>query len=259
MPLINYIGNRQEALGGGAGGFVRGGAPPPPALSIDYLIVGGGATDPTGTGGSAGGVLSGSSNIVFDSILSVNVGLGGVNSLATNGGSSSLSGSTFGFFEAQGGKYAGNSGNNFSQGGGGPFPIGNGGGAGSSQNGVSGVQNLSGRGGSGSLWLNGIYYAGGGGGAEKNPTVAAGAGMDGGGDGYGFLPGITGSNGRNGTGGGCGGGLNGTGGSGVVIIRYSTSSVTPPYDNAIAGGTLEISGGYAYHTFTSSAQLTYRF
>ena len=49
------------------------------------------------------------------------------------------------------------------------------------------------------------------------------------------------------------------GGSGIVIIRYATASVVAPYDNAIDGGTLAITGGYAYRTFTGSAQLNYRF
>jgi hypothetical protein len=49
------------------------------------------------------------------------------------------------------------------------------------------------------------------------------------------------------------------GGSGIVIIRYATASVVAPYDNAIDGGSLSISGGYVYRTFTGSAQLNYRF
>ena len=53
MPLINYIGNRQEALAGGIGGFVRGNAPTPPSMSIDYLVVGGGTSGGGGSHGNA--------------------------------------------------------------------------------------------------------------------------------------------------------------------------------------------------------------
>lgn len=249
MPLVNVLINSTTAGGAGTRGFRRGNAPAPPSLSIDYLIVGGGGGS-TQDGGSSGAVVSGSANITFNSTLLASVGLGGDSSLPDkNGQSSSLSGSTFGFVETPE--------NPFGPGLSGPYPIGNGGGAGSSQDGVDGIEGLSGRGGSGSLWLNGIYYAGGGGGAEKDPGVGAGAGMDGGGNGEGYNS-LPASNGTPNTGGGAGGGA-ATGGSGVVIIRYSTGSVNPPYDNAISGGELTISGGYYYHTFTGSGELTYRF
>lgn len=82
MPLINYIGNRQEALVNNAGGFVRGNAPTPPALSFDYLIVGGGATR-TVAGGSAGGVVSGSAvTMSFNTTIDIQVGAGGSGSNA---------------------------------------------------------------------------------------------------------------------------------------------------------------------------------
>lgn len=262
MPLINYIGNRQESLGTTIGGFVRGNAPPPPPLSFDYLVVGGGGrTLLTGYGGGAGGLLSGSYTASFNSTFDITVGLGAPTS-SNQGGTSAISSSTL-FVSASGGQ-EGNSGGPtfFNAGLGGPEPIGKGGGAGSSQNGVDGVVGLSGRGGSGSLWLDGKYYAGGGGGGG-NASLPSGNGDGGiGGGGRGEPGGCTtcfsGSNGVDGTGGGAGGG-NFKGGDGVVIIRYSTASVVPPYDNAITGGELLITGGYAYRTFTGSAQLTYRF
>jgi hypothetical protein len=54
------------------------------------------------------------------------------------------------------------------------------------------------------------------------------------------------------TGGGGGGGnafAGGNGGSGIVIIRYLGSQVG-------SGGTVTSSGGYTYHTFTSSGTFT---
>ena len=260
MPLINYIGNRQEALENRA----RGPAPTAPPISLDYIVVGGGtAGAPTGIGGSAGGVVSGSAvTMSFNTTLNIQVGAGGTST--NNGQSSSISSSTFGFYGAGGANYGGNSGepNNFSNGLSGPG-LSQGGGAGSSKNGNDGVLNQNGDGGSGSLWVNGLYYGGGGGGTGGYPgpvnpgypglggggTAQTGSGPDG-------LPYQI--NGYNGRGGGAAG--SGTaGGSGSVIIRYSTGSINPPYDNTISGGTLLISGGYAYHTFTGSGQFTYSF
>jgi hypothetical protein len=262
MPLINYIGNRQEALSNNAGGFVRGAAPAPPSLSIEYLVVGGGGrTLITGYGGGAGGFLTGSFTASFNSSFNITVGLGAPTG-SNQGGTSSVSSSIL-FVSASGGQEGASGGPTFKSAGlGGPPPIGKGGGAGSAENGVNGVEGLSGRGGSGSLWLDGRYYAGGGGGGG-NATLPSGNGDGGiGGGGRGEPGGCTncfsGSNGVDGTGGGAGGG-NFKGGDGVVIIRYSTGSVNPPYDNAISGGELTISGGYYYHTFTGSGQFTYRY
>jgi hypothetical protein len=256
MPLINYIGNRQESLVDAKG--KRGSAPPPPPLSFDYLLVGAGMVRGAGVGGSAGGFLSGSAvSMSFNTTLDILVGLGGSGS--NDGGSSSIASPSFGYL------YAGGANTTFSgypqgnsEGTGGPNT--NGGGAGAGENGVNGIAGLSGRGGNGLAWVDGKFYAGGGGGAG---TELAGQGASGiGGGGYG-IPGaiggtVPGENGVDGTGGGGGGGMQ-KGGSGIVIIRYETASVVPPYDNAINGGTLSITGGYAYRTFTGSAQLTYRF
>ncbi len=262
MPLINYIGNRQESLGDNAGGRVqRGPAPPPPSLSIDYLVVGGGDATTTFTyGGGGGGFLSGSATMSFNDTLTIEVGLGGTTAINDYGKQSHISSSIFGYLIASG-AIEGQSGlpQGKSAGVGGPLPIGYGGGAGASQNGFDGTLNASGGGGKGLQWLNGIYYAGGGGGAGDS-GVTAGDGtfeFGGGGAGAGFPYG-SGSAGTDGLGGGSGGG-NAKGGSGVVIIRYATSSVVPPYDNAIAGGTVTQVGGYIYRTFTTSSQLAYKF
>jgi hypothetical protein len=261
MPLINYIGNRLESLTDTKGR--RGNAAPPPPLNVEYLVVGGGTSgrggDGTyGIGGSGGGVISGSLAIPFTSTTSIIVGLGGISGSAA--GSSSIVSPTLGTFTA-GGANASNSGlpQANSEGLSGPG-LSQGGGAGSSQNGLDGVTGQSGNGGSGSLWLDGNWYAGGGGGVGGG--AAGGPGIGGGGTA--LTPGIGPDglpyqlNGYNGRGGG-GAGTSGAGGSGIVIIRYSTSSVVPPYDNAIDGGSISISGGYIYRTFTGSAQLVYSF
>ena len=259
MPLINYIGNRQEALAGGIGGFVRGNAPTPPSMSIDYLVVGGGTSGGGGShgnGGCAGGFLSASAQVAFPSTLTISVGQGANNYTSTAQiGSSSISASNFGYFYAAAGT--------FNQSG---YPQNNtvglsnantfGGGAGALQNGqdaipeTSGNPGLNGYGADGLAWLNGTYYAGGGGATSINGAGPGNPGLGGGG--------FNSGSGENGKGGGAGG--SGTiGGSGVVIIRYATSSLTPPYDHAISGGTITSVGGYVYHTFTGSAQFTYQF
>jgi hypothetical protein len=251
MPLINYIGNRQEAIDNRLGG--RGNAPSAPGLSVEYLVVGGGGVggNPVVNGGCGGGLISGSLVIPFTSTTSINVGSGGISNPYTHGDSSSISSSTLGLFGAGGAT-------TLKSGGPGYFDAGvdNGGGAGSSKDGNDGMGG-NGDGGTGSVWLNGFYYAGGGGGGYGSSAP----GLGGGGTALtGFGPdGLPYQlNGYNGRGGGAS--YYGTsGGSGVVIIRYSTGSLVPPYDNTISGGTLLISGGYAYHTFTGSGQFTYSF
>ena len=255
MPLINYIGNRQEALGKDSR---RGAAPPPPALSLDYIIVGGGnAGRGSGIGGSAGGVLSGSAvTMSFNTTLNIVVGAGGTSAGGTpitNATSSSMSGSSFGFVGA-GGAQGSNSGGPgyFSEGTSGAGGT-QGGGAGSSKNGNNGAINQNGDGGTGSLWVDGLYYAGGGGGT--NPAGNPGyPGLGGGGtaqtgfgpDGFAYQ-----INGVNGKGGGASG--EGTlGGSGSVIVRYTTGSL-----RMAQGGTQFESGGYFYHQFTGSGTLFY--
>lgn len=262
MPLVNYIGNRQETLGDGAGGFKRGAAPPPPSLSVQYLIVGGGSAGRgSGTGGSGGGVVSGSASIAWNTILGISVGQGGTSTggtPVTTAASSSISGSIFGI-KGAGGAIAGNSGapQSFSEGLSGPGNT-QGGGAGSSKNGNSGVSGQNGDGGSGSVWLNGLWYAGGGGGTNFGDPTPANPGYPGLGGGGTAQSGIGPDgltyqlNGYNGRGGGAAG--SGTaGGSGSIIIRYPN---TVP--RMAQGGTQYESGGFFYHEFTSSGQFTYQ-
>ena len=255
MPLINYIGNRQEALAGGTGGFVRGNAPPAPSMSIDYLIVGGGSVgtvNPYGTGGSGGGFQSASAQVAFPSTLDIIIGQGGTTASLTVAQSSSLSASNFSYAFA-GGANGNNSGapqvNASGLGQPGP-PVTFGGGGGATEVGQNGLVGLNGRGGSGSLWLNGIFYAGAGGGTNGGSVAAGSPGIGGGG--------FDTANGDDGKGGGAGGSGQ-KGGSGVVIIRYLTNSISASYVSAIQGGEVSVTGTYTYHTFTGSAQFTYKF
>jgi hypothetical protein len=230
--------------------------PAPPDLQIEYLVVGGGGkVQIARDGGGAGGFLTGSISVPWRQTLRNTIGLGATGS-QEQGGSSSISASIL-FVSASGGS-GGTSGAPTinSAGLGGPPPIGTGGGAGAGEVGGNGVDGRSGDGGDGLQWLDGNYYAGGGGGGA-NTTVPAGNGIGGlGGGGNGDIGactncGTTGSNGTPNTGGGAGGGGY-DGGSGVVIIRYSTGSVKPGF-----GGNVTEAGGYYYHTFTGSADFRY--
>ena len=97
------------------------------------------------------------------------------------------------------------------------------------------------------------YYAGGGGGGHANGSGGVG-GLGGGGTG-GNQTGNSGTAGTASTGSGGGGrgrwntgsGTGGAGGSGLVIVRYAGVQKT-----GATGGTVVTTGGYTYHTFTSS-------
>jgi hypothetical protein len=101
--------------------------------------------------------------------------------------------------------------------------------------------------------VGGVYYfSGGGAGGSYSGQSTSTVGGSGGG-------GASGNSGTPNTGGG-GGGANsdassgntltgGNGGSGIVIIRYAGSPIA-------TGGTITQSGGYTYHTFTSSGTLS---
>jgi hypothetical protein len=230
---------------------------------IDYLIVGGGArggTLPNAHGGGGGGVISGSVATYPGDIFNVIVGAGG------NGQTSSLEIKSSTLYYVSG-AFDGLSGNGFTSGSsvscGGLEAAG--GGGGSAQNGINAdcpgtpVQKP-GDGGSGSVWLNAIYYGGGGGAGNSRVTgiLIGNGGFGGGGSGGSRTEGgaaifaQSGSNGLGGGGGGEGsnGGGPGSGGSGSVIIRY------PAPQRAYGGNSVFESGSYVYHTFTSNGILT---
>ena len=137
-------------------------------------------------------------------------------------------------------------------------------------------------GGSGSLWLDGVRYAGGGGGGGQNdgypgggsgafcagatqPTAFGGPG--GGGNGATSagqtptqLPATAfAQSGTANTGGGGGGAawgsgyFGGAGGSGIAIFRFPIGSITPSYTGSPV---ITNSGGYTYYKFNSSGTIT---
>jgi hypothetical protein len=112
-----------------------------------------------------------------------------------------------------------------------------------------------GDGGSGSLWLDGNYYAGGAGSATFSTSNLAGLGGIGGGGmgGYNNAGPVTGSANTGGGGGGgsqFGSGVGAAGGSGIVKIRYYGTG------SKATGGTITYNDGYTYHSFTASATFT---
>jgi hypothetical protein len=221
-------------------------------LSIEYLIVGGGAGaagsayDPsfarTNTGGgSGGGIVTGSLTLSTNTTYPTIIGEGGAAALTEATGYAGNS-SEFNSISAAGGNgsYRGTGGTNPTS------PLGGNGGNGAS-NGFSGY-----------TWLNGSTYAGGGGGGNGNSATRFSGGAGGGGQGGNDVEGTRdGDAGTANTGGGGGGAsfksgvfvaIGNAGGSGVVIVRYSGTPVA-------TGGTITQSGGYTYHTFTTSSNL----
>jgi len=262
--------------GGGGGGANAGG--------------GGGAgglrSTVTATGG--GGSLESAITLSTLNTYSITVGAGGSfgsttgTPVSTNGTNSSISGTGLSTITSTGGGRGLNPDNNGVSGGSGSGAAGTGsktGGAGTTNQGYKGGDSnatfIAGGGGgagavggnaSGSTSGNGgagvavaisgssVTYAGGGGGGKEG---ASGAGTGGsGGGGNGAAANGNGTAGTANTGGGGGGGSNGAtvyggaGGSGIVIISYT--SATPKF----VGGTITTSGGKQIHTFTSSGTLS---
>jgi hypothetical protein len=261
------------------------------AYSVEVLVVagGGGGTRTTGAGGSgAGGYLEGSMTLDPSTAYTVTVGAGGsgggsesqgtrgsdsvfngatakgggVGALtgvanALNGGSGGGAGgaSVNGTNRSNAAGIQGNSGGLTGYGNAGGSTTGNtwyigsgGGGAAAVGENCGSVDVRGGAGGNGRQWVDGNYYAGGGGGGSESTAARAAAALGGGG-----LSGRNGDNPTSGTantGGGAGGtGINAQtvaqGGSGVVILRYAGAQRG-------TGGTVTSSGGYTYHTFTTS-------
>lgn len=233
-------GGGNGAGGGGAGGY-RSGSMTVTAGQASTIVV--------GSGGTRGGDVGGSGNASsLGAISSVGGGGGGGGGTASTGGASGGSGGggTRGSAGGSGTTGQGNAGGGSA----GSSAYGTGGGGGAGGVGTTGTTSSNGAGGSGSQWLNGSYYAGGGGGGRTDGNLG---GLVSGGLGGG---GASNTNGTANTGGGGGGGdgfnsaaNSGNGGSGVVIVRYVGSQRG-------TGGTVTSSGGYTYHTFTSSGTFT---
>jgi hypothetical protein len=254
----------------------------PSTYSVEYLVIaGGGGGD--GGGGGAGGLLSSSASVSVGVATTITIGAGGLNPLAiaganntaTNGNTSSFgaiatatgggagrysqagaaggSGGGGGYSGFAGG--AGTAGQGFAGGTAGSTSGGGGGGAGAvGSNGSGGTAGAGGAGSSAySVWASATssgvsgFYAGGGGGAGSGGGAAGGSG----GGGAGASASAT--SGTVNTGSGGGGVYNsypaGNGGSGIVIIRYTGTQRG-------TGGTIVTSGGYTYHTFTTSGTFT---
>jgi hypothetical protein len=143
------------------------------------------------------------------------------------------------------------------------------GGGGAGHGGAGGDAGLgawsAGAGGAGAAWHDGVMRGGGGAGHSSYRrsiglgTAAAGGSGGGGSGGMStYSASANGGNGSANTGGGAGGGgrsqvnpfaLGGAGGSGVGIVRYQGPQRG-------TGGTITSSGGYTYHTFTSTGYFT---
>lgn len=256
----------------------------------EYLVVAGGGGGGSMGGGGAGGYISGTAGVLTGTSYTVTIGAGGAGSSTPQGNNGSNSvfnsttatgggkggGATSPYLPGSGGSGGGGTSLDYaSAGGSGTTGQGNAGGAGqavgSGTNGAgggggganaaggAGGSNTGGNGGAGKTWSDGVTYAGGGGGGSYILGGTGGSGSGGaGGGGTGGRNGTPGTAGTANTGGGGGaGGYTGSGynqtsaagGSGVVIIRYVGSQRG-------SGGTVTSSGGYTYHTFTSSGTFT---
>ena len=280
INLNTYRGTPWYLDNGGSGTFSSGALPYsefynkrayPTTIPAEYLIVagGGGGAGNVGGGGGAGGYLSGPFIISLSpgTSYSVDVGGGGAGggngTNGDNGGNSSFFGFTaiggggggWGYFNRgndggsgggggyrpsnPGGSGTPGQGNNGGQGNGFAYNAYSGGGGGAGGQGFSSAtRGQPAAGGPGRQWLDGNWYAGGGAGAADEGSGNGGIGGGG----------ATATSGTPNTGGG-GGGNHGSGGSGIVIIRYAGSP-------RCTGGTITSVGGYTYHRFTSSGNLS---
>jgi hypothetical protein len=238
--------------------------------SVEYFLIGGGASGAKGTpgacygaGGGAGGYYTGTVAVTPGTQYTFTVGAGGVGSTATNSKQNGFPTSAFGF--TGGGGLGGFSG---------PGTTGSGGVSGSPQNnpGVSyTVQNSSGGGGAGgngnvpsggvgiasSITGTTLYYGGGGGGSGDGTIGLGGSGIGGNGANAGGTP--TSGAANTGSGGGSMRGDDappaGNGGSGVIIVAYPDSYLNISSISAGLTYTLDTIGrpGYKVYKFTAGS------
>ena len=265
------FGNGNGSGGGGAGGFQVVSRTLYETESYTVTIGAGGAQQTSGRGSNGGGAQGNDgSNSVFSgtgisTITSIGGGGGGQPTASVEGRDGGSGGGAGGGNNHSGGSGTtgqGNDGGNSSSGG--IYRGGGGGGAGSAGTGGNSVPNGGAGTNSYSSWATATstgvsgYYAGGGGGGDYTGNNTSGSGGAGGGGGG---AGGTGNGGaataNTGSGGGGGGspatgstgGRGGAGGSGLIIVRYSGAQKG-------SGGTVVTTGGYTYHTFTSSGTYT---
>ena len=261
-PFNKNIGG---AAGGGAGGFMANSFTTSNLTGSYFSIV-------VGQGGSgyaenSAGIITSNATSGLSSSLYVSGAFGNFNILCEGGGlggyygqdgSNGGSGGGGGFqsnIEGTGSLYGNNGGDSNINGPGG-------GGGALFAGGIAanyGGLNRAGEGGQGKSWVDGGRYAGGGGGGNVNTGYRGGTATDGGGAGA-LFSGYDGGGGVDYTGGG-GGALgqyplsgfsyfSGAGGKGVVKLRYQATS------SLFNVGTIQISGSFVYHTFTSSVNFT---
>jgi len=243
----NYSGG-----GGGAGGLISGtGINVTPGTQYSVVVGAGAAIQASNSFGNNG------SNSTAFGYVALGGGGGGGGSSSTpspapsdgrpggSGGGSAHNGSTGSSPAGSGTSGQGNPGGTGFLG---APAYGGGGGGGSGSSGANGTTNSGGNGGSGTTWSNGTTYAGGGGGGSNTPGPAGSGGSGGGGPGGYIGAGTAGGTNTGGGGGGFGvqNVSGGAGGSGVVIIQYQGNL------QKAFGGNVLISGGYVYHTFTTS-------
>jgi hypothetical protein len=245
---------------------------PTSPFSVSYLVLAGGGSgggQNNGGGGGAGGYLESSTSVAKSTNYTVTVGAGGASTTSeavkNNGNNSVFSSITANGGGAGGGQgatgnnggcgggsaYAGNqsTGGTGSQGGNGgggansaPNYGGGGGGGAAPANGGQGTASSAGQGGAGKASsITGSSVTRGGGGSGGNGGGSVGGGAGGGGTGAGGASGPASAGGANlgGGGGGCQTSYTtgAAGGSGVVILRWATSSGTITIGAGLTGST----------------------
>jgi hypothetical protein len=235
--------------------------------TIEYLIVGGGAGG-SAYGGGAGGFRTGSFGVPQTGGITINITVGAGGTSSVNGNASNVYSDYIAApISSAGGGITGQSGGS----GGGNFGTGNvpptippqGNSGGSGGGGGAGGAGGAGNGGAGAnSAITGVdmAYAGGGGYGSGGP---GGIGGGGGGNGFSFGPGgyfygDTRADGRSGapnSGGGAGGPATLAGGSGVVVLRYSTAYPVPTAN--VGNPNVIITGGYRVYRFWQSGSITF--
>jgi hypothetical protein len=250
--------------GGGAGGFLASTGIFVSSTAYSVVIGAGGAGSTWSTSFGASGA---DSSLVTSSGTQTAIGgaRGGNTNGIVNGGSGgggrrdgSNKGSAGFFGQGHGGGTSPADSAGYEGGGGGGGAGGAGQSGGNWNHPTSGAgSEFAGAGGPGLYWYNGTAYAGGGGGGTENGATNSGVAQGGiGGGGNGNEGSTTAPTSGSANTGGGGGGLgsntafsSGSGGSGIVIIRYAGAQRG-------TGGTVTSSGGYTYHTFTTSGTYT---
>jgi hypothetical protein len=264
------FGNGNGSGGGGAGGYRVGTNFGVPKNGFT-VTVGAGGTGQSGTTYSNRGSISAQAPSGSNSVLGIITSAGGGGGAAPGGPNQGASGGSGGGGTADG--MSGGTGNTPSvspsqgnNGGAGSFgePYRGGGGGGAGSSGVDGETNGNGGNGvSSSITGTTVTLAGGGGGGTFT-SYAAGTGGTGGGGAGGGTSLTNGGNGTVNTGSGGGGGVwpgpsesiggnGGSGGSGVVVIKWLTSSGTINVGAGLVADATGTDGSYSYKRFTAGS------